>query len=122
LDQEKRKDIDESPLLDYKAALDYVQGDKDFLKEIFEIFLEEIPQRKSNFEKALADKDMEKLTSVAHALKGVSLTIGAVSCHKLSAEIEYAARAKDFEKAAGLYKELDTVLDNLQRELHTYLN
>ena len=122
MDQEKRKEIDESPLLDHKAALDYVQGDKDFLREIFGIFLEEIPQRKSNFKEALAAEDTEKLTAVAHALKGVSLTIGAISCHKLSAEIEYAARSQDAEKAAVLYKELDTVLDTLQKELYNYLN
>lgn len=122
MDDAKKKEIDESPLLDHQAALDYVQGDKDFLKEIFEIFLEEIPQRKTNFQEAIKTKNMEKLTSVAHALKGVSLTIGAISCHKLSAEIEYAARAKEPEKAAGYYKDLEIVLDNLEDELYNYLN
>jgi HPt (histidine-containing phosphotransfer) domain-containing protein len=110
-------DLDKDVLLSREAALEYVQGDEEFLQEIFQIFLEEIPGRIEMFRNALNENNMDELISLSHSLKGVSLTIGAGSCHHLSARIEMAARANDIDTVKELYPELEQILHELQERL-----
>lgn len=104
-------------LLDRNAALEHVQGDEDFLEEIYQIFLEEIPGRKEEFKKALEKNDIASVVGLAHSLKGVSLTIAAMSCHKTALELEMAAREEDEKKVKELYVQLEGILDQLEQTL-----
>lgn len=110
-------ELDNDVLLSRKAALDYVQGDEEFLQEIFQIFLDEIPGRIEMFKNALNENNIPELISLSHSLKGVSLTIGAGSCHDLSMRIETAARENDIDTVKELYPELEQVLYTLQELL-----
>lgn len=105
------------PLLDRETALQHVQGDEEFLEEIYGIFLEEIPGRKDNFEKALEQDDIESIVGLAHSLKGVSLTIGALSCHKMARKLEMAARNKEQTTVKELYPKLEQIIDQLEKRL-----
>ena len=82
---------DSEKLLDREKALDYVQGDEDFLKEIYLIFLEEIPERIRSFKESIENQDTEKIARFAHSLKGSSMAIGAIRCHSLSEKLEKTA-------------------------------
>jgi histidine phosphotransfer protein HptB len=104
-------------LLDRESALEHVQGDEEFLKEIYEIFLEEIPGRRENFEQAFGKNDMQEVVGFAHSLKGVALTIGAITCHKTALELEMAAREGDELKAQELYRQLNGILGRLEKKL-----
>ena len=110
-------DLEKDVLLSREAALEYVQNDEEFLQEIFQIFLEEIPGRIEMFKNALNENNMAELISLSHSLKGVSLTIGAGSCHHLAARIEIAARANDIGTVRELYPELEQILLKLQERL-----
>lgn len=112
----QKKNGDEE-LLNWKEALHHVEGDEEFLKEIYEIFLEEIPERIASFQKTLDNNDIDKIVSLAHSLKGVSLTIGADSCHSLAAEIEMAARQNDESKVRGLYPQLEHLLRKIEETI-----
>jgi HPt (histidine-containing phosphotransfer) domain-containing protein len=101
-------------LFNWDKALQHVEGDVDFLKEIYEIFLEEIPERIEAFQKALDENDIDRIVSLAHSLKGVSLTVGAYSCHELSAELEKAARKYDEKRVRELYRQLETLLRKIE--------
>ncbi|MEW5814116.1 MAG: Hpt domain-containing protein [Spirochaetota bacterium] len=109
--------FEKGPLLDMEGALSHVQGDREFLKEILKIFLDEIPGRLDEFRTALNEKNLQKVASAAHALKGVALTIGAVSCNKLSAAIEISARNDRFEEAASIFPFLERILFKLKETI-----
>ncbi len=107
----------EDTLLDRDAALDHVQGDEEFLREIYQIFLEEIPTRLENFHRALEENDIQAIVGLAHSLKGVSLTIGALSCHKAALNLEMAAREGDEAKVREIFPTLNTILEQLEEQL-----
>ncbi len=102
-------------LLDKEAALEQVQGDEEFLDELYKIFYNEIPERKNSFSGAFSEEDAKRIASLAHSLKGVSLTIGAFSCKHLAEEVEHAAKAGDLETAREEYSRLEDTLDELEK-------
>jgi HPt (histidine-containing phosphotransfer) domain-containing protein len=104
-------------LLDREAALEQVQGDEEFLNELYQIFYNEIPERKSAFAEAFDEGNGKKVASLAHSLKGVSLTIGAFGCKNLAEEVEHAAKAEDLEAAREKYARLETVLNELEKAI-----
>ncbi len=112
---------DNLPLLDVDGALSHVQGDKSFLHEIYQIFVDEIPERLESFRLALGEEDVQKIIRLAHSLKGVSLTIGAVSCSTLAGKLEAAGRAEDWTGVVEFYSLLEKVLLDLDRELSNIL-
>ena len=102
-------------LLDRDAALEQVQGDEDFLDELYQIFYNEIPERKNSFSSAFGEGDAKRIASLAHSLKGVSLTIGAFGCKHIAEEVEHAAKGGDLETAREKYSRLEEVLDELEK-------
>jgi histidine phosphotransfer protein HptB len=104
-------------LLDTESALQHVQGDEEFLREIYQIFLDEIPGRRENFEQALGKNEMQAVVGYAHSLKGVALTIGAGTCHKTALELEMAAREGDELKVQEMYRQLEDILGQLESKL-----
>ena len=102
-------------LLNRDAALEQVQGDEEFLDELYQIFYNEIPERKSSFAAAFEDGDAKRIVSLAHSLKGVSLTLGAFSCKRLAEEVELAARGGDLVTAREKYTLLEETLDELEQ-------
>lgn len=108
---------EDAPLLDRAQALTNVEGDTDFLQEILDIFLEEIPERIDTFNNSIEQRDYKRISSAAHSLKGVSLTIGAISCHLYSKQLEKAARMEDDERIREVFNHLEDVLDRIKEEL-----
>lgn len=116
---EDRGQENDEVLLDREKALENVEGDEEFLKEIYTIFLEEVPERIEAFRNNIDDNNLEKIVSLAHSLKGVSLTVGAISCHELSREVEMAARNGDGEKVKQLYSRLEDLLRRIEKEIES---
>jgi len=104
-------------LLDMDRALEYVQGDEEFLKEILQIFLEEIPQRVDSFQAAIADNDMKKMANLAHSLKGSAMAIGAAECHNLAKNVEEAAGNENKTETLTQYSLLEQNLEGLRNLL-----
>lgn len=103
-------------LIDREQGLRNVDGDEEFFREILEIYIEEIPERIESFQKNLEANDFDTLISLAHSLKGVSLTVGALRVHELSKSIELAARSGEEETVRNLYPELETVLRKIETD------
>jgi HPt (histidine-containing phosphotransfer) domain-containing protein len=103
-------------LIDRDQGLRNVDGDEEFFREILEIYREEIPERIESFQKHLEKNDFTTIISLAHSLKGVSLTVGALRVHELSKNIELAARAGEEETVRTLYPELEDLLRKIENE------
>lgn len=99
--------------LDRETALEQVQGDEDFLNELYKIFYDEIPERKSSFTEAFDEGNAKRVANLAHSLKGVSLSIGAFGCKNIAEEVEHAAKTGDLGTAREKYSSLEDTLDDL---------
>ncbi|GBD87304.1 signal transduction histidine-protein kinase BarA [bacterium BMS3Abin03] len=83
--------------------------DIDFLMELFDIYIRDLPVLISEINYAIDNKDFEKLKFFTHKLKGSALTLGIESIADHCFELEEAARNMDIDD--GIH-ELNAKLQN----------
>ncbi len=101
------------------ALLVTVGGDKEFLVELIDTFLEDAPGMLSAMEDAVQDGDAENLRLVSHSLKTNSAQFGATKLFELCRDVELQAKEGNFdaEKISDAIKEYENVrqaLENLR--------
>jgi len=96
-------------------------NDEELLEEIFRVFLSEVPERRSNILAALAAGDLDRLSRLAHSLKGVSGTMYAETLRQAAYDVEKAAKERDGAQAAALAADLLDGLQQLAEELKRFL-
>ena len=92
----------EQLLGDMDKLLKRMEGDRELVKEVLTIFVEEAPARRVKFEKALITQDLGSMIQLAHALKGTSGTLLAEPLRQACYELEHAARDGDMDNARSL--------------------
>lgn len=97
------------PVLDpavLKQLLALDGGGKGLLKEMAQLFREDIGGRLTGIESALAAGNMEGIAQEAHAIKGAAGAVGARRLQAQAQEIERGARAGAFGGAADRIADL----------------
>jgi two-component system sensor histidine kinase/response regulator len=96
-------------------------GDDAFIRELAESVLEAAPRCLAGIDKSLQLEDCVALAATAHALRGISVTIGAVGLATLCAELENATNRGDLKLAASVaarlghgWEQVRTTLDQLK--------
>lgn len=82
--------------------------DPAFLRELIDVFLEDVPQRFAELEKALAAQDAPLLTRAAHTIKGSCSNFGAAGLARVALEMEKQGKAAAFADAAATFPILRT--------------
>ncbi len=100
-------------LLDREWLLNRYRGDIAFVKEVYQVFLQDAPVRIQRLIEALEQGDADAAVPLAHSLKGMLGTIGALSTSQQAAEMEQAVRAGDFPKARTLIDQLSGLMDRI---------
>lgn len=77
------------------VALD--DGKLDLVREMADLFREDIQGRLGVLDEAFAAQDTTKLSETAHAMKGAAGTVGARQLRDLAAEVEAAGRQGELE-------------------------
>jgi HPt (histidine-containing phosphotransfer) domain-containing protein len=98
-------------VLDRLRLRDLTDGDAEFERELLETFVASARVLLAELRAGLMARDASAVAKDAHALKGVSLNVGATSMAKCAAELETAARA-------GKIAPIDLVLEQLRSEEH----
>lgn len=83
-------------------------GDADTVREVIAVFQTDTRARLSVIQKAVADGDVGKLKSEAHAVKGSAAQVGATTVSNLCRYIELAAGNHDLQTAARLMPDLES--------------
>jgi HPt (histidine-containing phosphotransfer) domain-containing protein len=92
---------------DSLAALrDLNPEDPAFLRELIDVFLEDVPQRFAEIEKALAASDAVLLTRAAHTIKGSCSNFGAAGLGQVAQKMEHQGKAAAFAEAAATFPSL----------------
>jgi PAS domain S-box-containing protein len=103
-----------SRVLDTAALLERVEGDRDLLEELVQLFTQECPANMAAIRQAQDDRDVPLLERLAHTLKGASANLGAQRVFASASELEAHARAEDWDHTG-------VAIENLQRELSRLL-
>ncbi|MCR5100713.1 MAG: DegV family EDD domain-containing protein [Butyrivibrio sp.] len=90
---DKIKNIGE---IDIELGIKYCMNDEDFYLEVVKSYLEN--DKRELMDKALEDESFEEYRIQVHALKSISLNIGAKGLSDEAKEIENACKAGDFDK------------------------
>ena len=90
---------DEETVIDLADALDRVNGDREFLVDMYGQFISGLEAQTADLAAAIDRGDAEAARAAAHTLKGASANLGAVALSKEALSVESAAAAGQMEVA-----------------------
>lgn len=106
----------EIPLIDINTLTDRFKGRTDFIKKVLLSIFESNQATGDKLQKAVDDRDYEKMAFIAHSIKSAAGNILATSVFELAAEAEDSARDESLE-AVALSEKLIEYLQNLINEI-----
>jgi CheY-like chemotaxis protein/HPt (histidine-containing phosphotransfer) domain-containing protein len=112
---------DSADPVDWSAALDAVQNDRDLLAEIVGAFLEECPELMGAIRSALDRGDAAALRIAAHRLKGSMRYFGATRAFDQAYILETLGREGRLAEATAAATRLDNLVSQLSPQLASYL-
>lgn len=113
------KDKNNKPAIDLSRALESVDGDRNLLGELVEMFVEDISHQLKELEREIASEDMAKLEMSAHSLKGAVGNFGADAAYELAYELEEIGRQGQTEGAREVFNRLRSELERVNNFLIT---
>ncbi|MDP2302472.1 MAG: ATP-binding protein [Ignavibacteria bacterium] len=94
---------------------------KEFQIDLLTTYLSDLIRRIGNLENSISIKDVKKIQSESHTIKGASFSVGANALGAKAQEIEAAAKENDFTNMDNLISDLKTIHDETRPILETYL-
>jgi HPt (histidine-containing phosphotransfer) domain-containing protein len=112
-------------ILDLDDCLERIQGDRELLLELVDIFLDDAPKKIQQAEQLLRQQSHDALSDVAHGLKGAAGNISAKKLQKIFLEIEEKAKQKTewtalsllLEQAKTAFDEFTSYIPALKKHL-----
>jgi PAS domain S-box-containing protein len=104
-------------VFDRDAALDRVDGDRELLQEIIELFFDEMPGLLAAVQETITRCDAKALERAAHTLKGAVGNFGAKGAFDAALRLEVMGRGGDLTHVAGAYAELEREVARLEGAL-----
>lgn len=98
--------------------LDDSDGAECFIRELIEMFIEDVPRRLASLRSAMLDGNLSALKETAHALKGMCATQGAQRMTVLCEFIEECALKDKPGGADALLEELAREFERVRRALN----
>jgi HPt (histidine-containing phosphotransfer) domain-containing protein len=99
--------------IDPATFMAIVDGDRDLMMELSQIFLEDYPVQITEIRKAIDCGDACQLERTAHSLKGSLGTIAAGNARALAYDLEMMGHTACLEKAPSTLQQLTAELDRL---------
>jgi CheY-like chemotaxis protein/HPt (histidine-containing phosphotransfer) domain-containing protein len=108
------------PVLDFAAALDRVDGDRELLENLMGMFAGECSHDIVEIRKSLEARDMEQLERLAHTLKGASASLAAGRVADAAFALEKQARTGEVGNAEQLLEILLGEINRLLPEIEAF--
>jgi len=102
-------------------AANYEIFDKEIVKEIIEIYIQEYPDRMVNLKKNIEEKDLESLYKNAHSLKGVTANFFDKDTEEIARQLELKGKEGDDSGIEDLFSQLKEISEKLVEELKELL-
>jgi two-component system, sensor histidine kinase and response regulator len=104
--------------VNFRELLGRVEGDRELLCDIFEIFNNEFPKSYESLTSALACNDLKQIQTSAHTLKGMLASLSFVRASATAMRIEQMARLSQCEGIAEEITSLGVTAHAAQVSLH----
>jgi two-component system, sensor histidine kinase and response regulator len=98
------------------------EGEPDVLKELIELFLEDVPSQLEALREAEERDDAKSVERTAHTLKGSSGNMGATRMATLCAELEVVGGSGSLARAPELFEQLKAEFDRVRTVLRAELS
>jgi HPt (histidine-containing phosphotransfer) domain-containing protein len=98
---------------DLNAALNALEGDRELLRRIAQLFVVQTPQLLVEIREALLRGDAEALERAAHKLRGSVCNFFATNAHDAALRLEQMGRDKDLTGGAEAQAHLESALREL---------
>lgn len=108
--------------LDLKRLKKVSLSDKDFEKDLLKDYMVDTRSKYEQMTDVLKEKNLKKLSELAHTLKGSSYTVGASIVGDESLGIELSARSNDYESCSDRLTKLRVSIEKTEIEINNYLN
>jgi len=106
-------------ILDFEEFLERVQGDRELLVELLDIFSEDFKEKRKQLQEAITQNDFETIKSIAHSLKGASGNISVKPMRAVFIEFEEMGKNSDLAGADKLVAKLDALNEELMERIGT---
>jgi len=116
-DSRPTEDADDGPIVDWKVARAFTNGDENLLRELVETFSIESTEQIDAMRRAIAEDDVELLARSAHTLKSSARLLGAEGLARVSLSMEMLGRSGTLEDAGPLLQSIETQLNRLKLAL-----
>lgn len=94
----------------------------EMLRELIQVYLEDAPQRLSAMQAAVDRSDAVALQQATHALRSVSVTVGAIKLGNLCEVLESNAKTQNLQDASTLVSQINSAFLSIKAALNTWLN
>ncbi len=98
--------------------MNYEIFDKEIVKEIIDIYIQEYPDRIEALAKNIQENDLESLYKNAHSLKGVTANFFDKDTEELARILEAKGKEKDESNLTEIFEKLKSTSAKLIIELH----
>ncbi|MGZ5092479.1 MAG: Hpt domain-containing protein [Burkholderiales bacterium] len=102
---------------DLDAALNALEGDRELLRRIVDLFLLQAPQLLEEVREAISRRDALTLERAAHKLRGSVTNFAAKNTYDAASRLESMGHVGDLTQAAEAQAELERALGELQATL-----
>jgi len=114
-------DRSEGEVLNSRELLDRVSADKEFLRELASLFLNECDNMLSEAKDAINNDDSERLEKTAHALKGSVGTFAASAAYDAAAKLEISGRSGEASERRDAFTSVEAEVGRLKERLSVLL-
>lgn len=108
---------DTKPVLDLVAALERVDGDREFYLELVETLFASFPETLQSIWRAIKSNDGKALKGSAHSVKGAFGNLGAIRCFENAYRLERMGAESKLEEATAAVEELAREFERFKAEV-----
>lgn len=105
---------------DLDAVLIALEGDRDLLLRMIQVFLDESPALRERTQQALAARDATALARAAHTLRGALANFAARDAGATAQLLEERAAHDDWRTSAAAYARLENQMDKVVQALQAF--
>ena len=102
-------------LEDAQEMLNQLEGNKELLEELVEIFFQDYPQDLEKLKKCMEKKDVPSLAAVVHGLKGELGNMGMKTAYKIACQLEKMVKENNLEESSAALRKLENEVKSLER-------
>ena len=103
--------------IDYPQLLKMVGGDKNIMDALIQTTVEDMPERIEDLTQAIEKKDIEAITMIAHAIKGIASNLHFEQLAVIAKEIETKSRNRQFGGFARLLSDLKDEWETVLKQI-----